>query len=84
MGINEQRQHGMGNIYQLPFHREEEAVQQQESVIQYYYSNPSSAAPRVTQSVYPYVPTMGVPEAANETLPFAYSYPLAGTAPTHH
>ncbi|XVF54787.1 hypothetical protein PTKIN_Ptkin05aG0209700 [Pterospermum kingtungense] len=82
MGISYQL--GMDNIYQLPIQREEETVQQQESVIQYYNSDPSSASPYVPQSVLPYTPTMGVPEAANGTLPFAYSYPFAGAAPTHH
>ncbi|KAL4296750.1 hypothetical protein GQ457_12G006620 [Hibiscus cannabinus] len=57
----------------LPLQRRGETAQQQDSFIQYYNSNPSHA----TQLVLPYMPTMGVAEDANQTLPLvAYLHPF--------
>ncbi|XVF08596.1 hypothetical protein REPUB_Repub07fG0016700 [Reevesia pubescens] len=83
MGINQQ-QLATGNMYQLPLQREGETVQQHKGVIQYYNSDPSPAPRHVTPSVLSYMPTVGIPEAANGTLPLAYEYSSAGAAPTHH
>ena len=70
MGINQQL--GTGIMYQLPLQRAGKTVQQQESVIQYTNSTPSPAVPYVTLVVLSYTPTVGIPEAANETPPLAY------------
>ncbi|KAK8709949.1 hypothetical protein V6N13_060947 [Hibiscus sabdariffa] len=60
----------------LPLQGRGETAWQQDSFIQYYNSNPSHATPCATQSVLPYMPTMGVPEDANQTLPLAYLHPF--------
>ncbi|MBA0730778.1 hypothetical protein Golax_004532 [Gossypium laxum] len=78
MGINQQL--SMGNIYQYALKREGETVQQQDSAIQYYNPNTSHVVTHATPSVMSYMPTMGVPEVANQTLPLGYLHPF----PTHH
>ncbi|KAB2015044.1 hypothetical protein ES319_D09G270200v1 [Gossypium barbadense] len=78
MGINQQL--SMGNIYQYALKREGETVQQQDSAIQYYNPNTSHVVTHATPSVMSYMPTMGVPEVANQTLPLGYLHPF----PTRH